>query len=169
MHISACEINVKILNNNLILTHVVYLLWILSFLYRFLLCCVSQDDHINQAYQKITLELFHIFNLLQDQIQELRIKTENSNITRKRFSEKPIVAFTNNTVFILDFCIYDKACSVLCFSLECLDLKKAQIISYQVTKTNPDCIRCIIGVFCYNLNHRRTFLLNTLACVKAEI
>ena len=28
--------------------------------------------------------------------------------TRKRFSEKPIVAFTNSTVFILhvDFCIY---------------------------------------------------------------
>ena len=27
--------------------------------------------------------------------------------TRKRFSEKPIVAFTNSTVFILDFYIYD--------------------------------------------------------------
>ena len=26
--------------------------------------------------------------------------------TRKRFSEKPIVAFTNSTVFILDFYIY---------------------------------------------------------------
>ena len=27
-------------------------------------------------------------------------------ITRKRFSEKPTVAFTNSTVFILDFYIY---------------------------------------------------------------
>ena len=27
--------------------------------------------------------------------------------TRKRFSEKPIVAFTNSTVSILDFYIYD--------------------------------------------------------------
>ena len=29
-------------------------------------------------------------------------------VTRKRFSEKPVVAFTNSTVFILhvDFCIY---------------------------------------------------------------
>ena len=28
---------------------------------------------------------------------------ENATITRKRFSEKPIVTFTNSTVFILDF------------------------------------------------------------------
>ena len=28
-------------------------------------------------------------------------------ITRKRLSEKPKVAFTNYTVFTLDFCIYD--------------------------------------------------------------
>ena len=34
---------------------------------------------------------------------------KNSTITRKRFSEKPIVAFTNSTVlnFILDFYMYD--------------------------------------------------------------
>ena len=48
--------------------------------------------------------------------------------TRKRFSEKPIVPFTNNPVFIRDFCIYDKASSVSCFSLECLDLKKAHMV-----------------------------------------
>ena len=29
-----------------------------------------------------------------------------TTITRKRFSEKPIVAFTNSTVFILDLHIY---------------------------------------------------------------
>ena len=32
--------------------------------------------------------------------------THESPLTRKRFSEKPIVAFTNSTVFILDFYIY---------------------------------------------------------------
>ena len=32
--------------------------------------------------------------------------SKNATITRKRFSEKPIVAFTNSTVFILDFYIY---------------------------------------------------------------
>ena len=30
---------------------------------------------------------------------------KNATITRKRFSEKTIVAFTNSTVFILDFYI----------------------------------------------------------------
>ena len=41
--------------------------------------------------------------------------------------------------------------------------------SQQSYQTIPDCIRYIIGVFCYNLNHRQTFLLHiyTLACVKA--
>ena len=29
----------------------------------------------------------------------------NNHITRKRFSEKPIVAFANSTVFLQDFCI----------------------------------------------------------------
>ena len=39
--------------------------------------------------------------------------------TRKRFSEKPIIAFTNSTVFILD-CLF-----------QCLDLKKAHLVSCQ--------------------------------------
>ena len=30
---------------------------------------------------------------------------EHSKLTRKMFSEKPIVTFTNSTVFILDFYI----------------------------------------------------------------
>ena len=38
------------------------------------------------------------------------------------FSEKPIVAFTNSTVFIPDFYIYDLF--GLMFDLECPDLKK---------------------------------------------
>ena len=40
---------------------------------------------------------------------ELCCKTAETSITRKRFSEKPIVAFTNSTVFnfILDFYMYD--------------------------------------------------------------
>ena len=43
------------------------------------------------------------------------------NLTRKRFSDKPIVAFANRTVFIEDFYIYYQACLVLCFGIECLD------------------------------------------------
>ena len=31
------------------------------------------------------------------------MKSKTTIITRKRFSEKPIVTFTNSTVFILDF------------------------------------------------------------------
>ena len=39
------------------------------------------------------------------------------------------------------------------------------------SKTIPDCIRYIIGVFAITSNHRRTFLLHIiiLACVKAKI
>ena len=33
----------------------------------------------------------------------IKAKYKAQNNTRKRFSEKPIVAFTNSTVFILDF------------------------------------------------------------------
>ena len=53
----------------------------------------------------------------------------------KVFSEKTIVAFTKNTIFILDFCIYD--CLVSCFSLECLDLNQVQIISKVKSCYNP--------------------------------
>ena len=31
---------------------------------------------------------------------------KNTTMTRKRFSEKPIVVFTNSTVFVLDFNVY---------------------------------------------------------------
>ena len=80
--------------------------------------------------------------------------------TRKRFSEKPIVAFTNSTVFVQDFCIY-------VLVLNAWHLKKAHMsiarnlspdykylharqIAYQLifpSQTIPDCIRYIIGVF----------------------
>ena len=44
------------------------------------------------------------------------------------------------------------------------------VLASSALPITPDCIRYIIGVFCY-INHRQTFLLhiNTLACVKAEI
>ena len=75
--------------------------------------------------------------------------------TRKRFSEKPIDAFTNSTVFILDY----------------IKLVWSHVLAWSALEIIPDCIKYIIGVFCYNFNHRRTFLIhiNTLACVKAEI
>ena len=47
-------------------------------------------------------------------------------LTRKRFSEKPIVAFTNKTV---DFYIYIwKACLVYCFGLEYLRFEGSSYI-----------------------------------------
>ena len=50
--------------------------------------------------------------------------------TRKRFSEKPIVVFTNSTVFILDFYILLSLWShVLAWSS--LILKKGHIVSCQ--------------------------------------
>ena len=47
----------------------------------------------------------------------------------------------------------------------------SHVLASSALPTIPDCIRYIIGVFCYNFNHRQTFLLdiNTIACVKAEI
>ena len=47
----------------------------------------------------------------------------------------------------------------------------SHVLASSALQTIPDCIRYIIGVFCYTLNHRQIFLLhiNTLACVKAEI
>ena len=39
------------------------------------------------------------------------------------------------------------------------------------SQTIPDCIRYIIGVFCFNFKSQMNILvhINTLACVKAEI
>ena len=66
--------------------------------------------------------------------------------TGKKFSEKPIVAFTNTTVFILDFFI------IVWSHFLSWTWKVAHIdlISYWEAQTIPDCIRYIIGVFCYN-------------------
>ena len=43
----------------------------------------------------------------QAQTNGQALPLQKASITRKRFSEKPIVAFTNSTVLILDFNIYD--------------------------------------------------------------
>ena len=52
--------------------------------------------------KKNTFKIFHFVGYIFSFI------TEFTNQTRKRFSEKPIVALTNSTVFILDFyIIYD--------------------------------------------------------------
>ena len=84
---------------------------------------------------------------------------------------------------------------VSCFGFECLDFKEssygqlpgslspdykclhARQIPHQLSfpsQTIPDCIRYIIGVFCYNFKSEMNILhvlahINTLACVKAEI
>ena len=103
-----------------------------------------------------------------DQIK-LRLQDKETLETRKRFSEKPIVAFTNSRVFILDFYILLSLWSPV-LGLSAWTLKKAHIVSCQEAseqitnicmqkfltnwtlppKTIPDCIRYIIGVFCYN-------------------
>ena len=44
--------------------------------------------------------------------------------TRKRFLEKTIAAFTDSTIFVLDFIVYYKACLVSRFGLETLDLEE---------------------------------------------
>ena len=85
--------------------------------------------------------------------------------TTKRFSEKPIVAFTNSTVFILDF--YITKSLVSCFDFERLDFEESSYsqlpgslsadnkylhvrnIPHQLnftSQTIPDCIGHIIGV-----------------------
>ena len=88
--------------------------------------------------------------------------------TRKGFSEKPKVAFTNSTVYILDFYMYIYCyitCLVSYFGLECLNFEEssysqlpgrlsldykylcARQIPHQLSfhsQTMPDCIR---GVF----------------------
>ena len=108
-----------------------------------------------------------------------RLKSRGTVSTRKRFSEKPIVLFTNNTVFILDFYVYDCTCLVPCFGLESLDFeescsysqlpgKLSPVYKYQRLQiphqlsfsfqTIPDCIRYIIGVTCYNTKSQTNIL-----------
>ena len=43
----------------------------------------------------------------RDNLTKIYCADTNPKLTRKKFSEKPIVAFTNSKVFILDFYIYD--------------------------------------------------------------
>ena len=47
---------------------------------------------------------------------------------------------------------------VSCFGLKPWTVKKAHIISNQEAQTVPDCIRYIIGVFCYNLKSQTNIL-----------
>ena len=58
----------------------------------------------------------------------------------KGFQKKPIVAFTNSTVFILDFNIR-------------LSLFGLMFWPWVLSQTIPDCIKYIIGVFCYKGIH----------------
>ena len=69
------------------------------------------------------LRTFNLVSMMNFDIIQFRNKQ-----TRKRFSEKPIVAFTNSTVFILYFYniyIYDEVGLVSCFGLECLDFDES--------------------------------------------
>ena len=65
--------------------------------------------------------------------------------TRKGFKKKTIVAFTNNKVFILDFNIL-------------LSLFGLMFWPRVLSQTIPDCIRYIIGVFCYNFKSQTNIL-----------
>ena len=84
------------------------------------------------------------------------LSKEGDLATRKRFSEKTIVAFTNSTVFLLDFYIYmiKPISSHLPGSMS-PDYRylHARQMSHQLGfpfQTVSDCIRYIIGVFCCN-------------------
>ena len=66
------------------------------------------------------------------------------NRTRKRFSEKLIVAFTNSTVFIKDLYMTNPVWS--------------HGLALMISQSIPDCIRYIIGVFCYNFNSQTNIL-----------
>ena len=100
--------------------------------------------------------------------------------TRKRFSEKPIFAFTNSTVFILDFYIFGQPFLFSCFGLGCLDFEEssynqlpgslspdykylhARQIYHKLSDPSQtklaDCIRYIIGVFCYYFKSQKNIL-----------
>ena len=75
------------------------------------------------------------------------------NILEKGFQKKPIDAFTNSTVFILDFYL---TCSVLNPDYKYLHARQTPYQLSFPSQTMPDRIRYIIGVFCYRLtlNHR---------------
>ena len=60
----------------------------------------------------------------------MKVKTKT---TRKRFSEKPIVAFTNSKVYILDFYMTKPVWSHV-LALRAWTLNKDLIIIYQETK-----------------------------------
>ena len=65
--------------------------------------------------------------------------------TSKRFLKKPIVAFTNSTVFTLDF--YNMTKHVW-----------SHVLALSVLPNYACCIRYIIGVFCYNLKSHTNIL-----------
>ena len=107
------------------------------------------------------------------------IHFDYSKQTRKKFSEKPIEAFMNSTVFILGFYVYYLAYYASCFGLEYQDFEEssysqlrgslspdykylhARQIYQQLSfpfQTIPDCIKYIIGVCCYNFNSHTNIL-----------
>ena len=66
--------------------------------------------------------------------------------TRKRFSEKPIVAFTNSRVFILDY----------------LTNPVWSFWAGVLSQTIPDCVRHTIGVFCYNFKSHTNIIITSM-------
>ena len=97
------------------------------------------------------------YNLLSSRVNKCRL-VRLTRKTRKRFSEKPIVAFTNSTVFILDFYIMTKPVWF-------------HVFAWSALPTIPDHIRYNIGVLCDYFKSQTNILLhiNKIACVKAEI
>ena len=117
------------------------------------------------------------------QVKMLQVKM--ARVTRKRFSEKPIVALTNSTICILDFYIqfwplvpgmdfekssYSQLPGSLSPDYKYLHVRQIpQQLSFS-SQTIPDCIRYIIGVFCYNFKSQMNILASYKhTCVKAEI
>ena len=75
--------------------------------------------------------LFYVGNICLTLANAFQIYTIVPQITGKRFSEKPIVTFTNNTVFILDLLSITKPVWSHVLALSARTLKKAHTVSCQ--------------------------------------
>ena len=79
--------------------------------------------------------IVHFFTIIQE--------------TRKKCSDKPIVVFTNSTVFILDFYIYKTKPVWSHFGLDCMDFEENSY-SHMPGSLNPDYNICMQGKFLTN-------------------
>ena len=99
----------------------------------------------------------------------------STNEIRKRFSEQPIVAFTNRTVFVLyllllslfgfmfwprdsEETLYNKLPGSRSPDYKYLHAKQITLQLSFHFQTIPNCIRYIIGVFCYNFKSQTNIL-----------